>query len=76
MISEWRRVWSQSSPTDPNFPFGFVQLAAWRPNYEGSEFPQVRWHQTADLGYVPNQIMQVSCLFDCPAGFKIIMFEA
>jgi sialate O-acetylesterase len=59
MISEWRRVWSENSPTDSSFPFGFVQLAAWRANYAGSEFPVIRWHQTADVGYVPNDAMPV-----------------
>jgi sialate O-acetylesterase len=60
MISEWRRKWAENSPTDPEFPFGFVQLAAWRANYAGAEFPAVRWHQTADMGYVPNALMPVS----------------
>ena len=70
MISEWRRKWSENSPTDPNFPFGFVQLAAWRPEYSGVEFPVVRWHQTADVGYVPNDIMQVG-----PIHFKQISWK-
>jgi sialate O-acetylesterase len=59
LISEWRRVWSENSPTDSSFPFGFVQLAAYRANYAGSEFPVIRWHQTADVGYVPNDAMPV-----------------
>jgi hypothetical protein len=59
MIKEWRRVWSENSPTHEKFPFGFVQLAPWRADYVGSEFPEIRWHQTADVGYVPNSQMEV-----------------
>ena len=70
MISEWRRKWSENSPTDPNFPFGFVQLASFRTDYSGVEFPVVRWHQTADVGIVPNDIMQVS-----PIHFKQIRWN-
>ena len=59
LISEWRRKWSENSPTDSSFPFGFVQLASWRPDYVGAEFPMIRWHQTADIGVVPNDIFVV-----------------
>jgi sialate O-acetylesterase len=59
LISEWRRLWSLNSMTNSQFPFGFVQQQAWRSNYQGVEIPEIRWHQTADYGYVPNNIMQV-----------------
>jgi len=59
MISEWRRLWSKHSQTNPDFPFGFGQLSAWKPNYSGAEIPEIRWHQTADLGYAPNEKMPV-----------------
>ena len=63
MINEWRRKWSENSPTNSKFPFGFVQLAAWRENFVGTGFPVIRWHQTADIGYVPNEVMEVYNLF-------------
>ena len=63
MINEWRRKWSENSPTNSKFPFGFVQLAAWRENFVGTGFPVIRWHQTADIGYVPNELMEVYNLF-------------
>ena len=59
LIHEWRRKWSESSPTNSNFPFGFVQLAAFQANVTAMSFTQIRWHQTVDVGYVPNNIMQV-----------------
>jgi sialate O-acetylesterase len=59
MISEWRRVWSENSPTSSSFPFGFIQLATWKADYAGSDYPVIRWHQTANVGYVPNDAMPV-----------------
>ncbi|XP_076822107.1 sialate O-acetylesterase-like [Clavelina lepadiformis] len=58
MIEDWRKSWHQGTMghSDPQFPFGFVQLA----NDEGPDdgsFPVIRWHQTADYGYVPNPKM-------------------
>ncbi|BFZ09705.1 hypothetical protein BsWGS_12744 [Bradybaena similaris] len=60
MISDWRLNFHQASngQTNPSFPFGFVQLA---PNvnrpFQAHGFPDIRWHQTADYGYVPNPKM-------------------
>ncbi|XP_052802563.1 sialate O-acetylesterase-like isoform X1 [Mya arenaria] len=55
MIDDWRKKFHASSDTDSTFPFGFVQLAGYRPDYSiSSGFPDIRWHQTADYGYVPN----------------------
>ncbi|BFZ09706.1 hypothetical protein BsWGS_12748 [Bradybaena similaris] len=60
MISDWRLNFHQASngQTDPAFPFGFVQLAPYNnlPN-QTRGFPDIRWHQTADYGYVPNPKM-------------------
>ncbi|CAH1799067.1 unnamed protein product [Owenia fusiformis] len=61
MIEDWRMKFHEATngATDPYFPFGFVQLAAWREgkNYTHG-FPDIRWHQTADVGYVPNYRMK------------------
>ncbi|XP_005106538.1 sialate O-acetylesterase isoform X1 [Aplysia californica] len=60
MIADWREKFSQvSQQTNPLFPFGFVQLApnAPQPPYITVGFPDIRWHQTADYGYVPNPKM-------------------
>ena len=44
---------------DPDhFPFGIVQLASIQPDTNPST-PVVRWHQTADYGYLPNEILPV-----------------
>ncbi|XP_071113690.1 sialate O-acetylesterase-like [Haliotis cracherodii] len=60
MIEDWRDKFHQGSggQTDPVFPFGFVQLAPWRNNDTiTTGFTDIRWHQTADYGYVPNDKM-------------------
>ncbi|BFZ09709.1 hypothetical protein BsWGS_12745 [Bradybaena similaris] len=60
MISDWRLNFHQASngQTNPAFPFGFVQLAPDANNPAQSHgFPDIRWHQTADYGYVPNPKM-------------------
>ena len=64
MINEWRKLWSTNTPTSDKFPFGFMQLSTWDAN-QNTGFPAIRWHQTADHGYVPNEVMEVSnhCLF-------------
>jgi sialate O-acetylesterase len=67
LINEWRRKWSESSPTNSNFPFGFVQLAAFRGGILANAFSEIRWHQTADFGFVPNSVMQVQ--FFCVLKF-------
>ena len=50
MIGSWRGHFRQ-----PDLPFGFVQLADNKGEDIGT--PIVRWHQTVDVGYVPNQIL-------------------
>ena len=54
MIDSWRTLFSTNSNTAPDAPFGFVQLASWRPDTLDAGFPVIRWHLTADYGYVPN----------------------
>ncbi|XP_045171966.1 sialate O-acetylesterase-like isoform X2 [Mercenaria mercenaria] len=60
MIDDWRQKFHEGSrgQTDDMFPFGFVQLAPWRNDSTIEKgFPDIRWHQTADFGYVPNYRM-------------------
>ncbi|XP_076000886.1 sialate O-acetylesterase [Genypterus blacodes] len=59
MIDDWRMSFHQGSggQTAPDFPFGFVQIST---NIKGStydDFPNIRWHQTADTGFAPNPRM-------------------
>ncbi|XP_061169386.1 sialate O-acetylesterase-like [Saccostrea echinata] len=59
MIRDWRGKFSAASKgtTNPSFPFGFVQLAPWREGETSLGFPQLRWSQTANIGYVPNSLL-------------------
>ncbi|KAK3611044.1 hypothetical protein CHS0354_017470 [Potamilus streckersoni] len=60
MINDWRAKFYVGTlgEVDSKYPFGFVQLA---PNRNDptitTGFPDLRWAQTADYGYVPNPIM-------------------
>ncbi|XP_033626189.1 sialate O-acetylesterase-like [Asterias rubens] len=62
MIEDWRLKWNEGTDgsTDPQFPFGFMQLST--SNYPYPEtvgpYPTLRWHQTYDYGYVPNPVMK------------------
>ncbi|CAF0867308.1 unnamed protein product [Adineta ricciae] len=60
MIQYWRESWNErtNNITDIQFPFGFVQLSTFANNseYIGS-YPEIRWHQTFDIGYVPNNVV-------------------
>nr|XP_033773760.1 sialate O-acetylesterase [Geotrypetes seraphini] len=60
MIEDWRRAFHEGSQgqTDENFPFGFVQLSTYRREETSDCYPQMRWHQTDDYGYVPNPKMK------------------
>ena len=59
MIQDWRVKFSQvSGGTNLEAPFGFVQLAPWKPDTDENGFPVIRWHQTADVGIVPNPRMR------------------
>ncbi|CAF4139299.1 unnamed protein product [Rotaria socialis] len=60
MIEYWRAIWHTrtNSITDPLFPFGFVQLSTNdRTGKVVGGFPWIRWHQTFDVGYVPNSVV-------------------
>ncbi|KAM4828450.1 sialate O-acetylesterase isoform 2-T3 [Thomomys bottae] len=60
LIADWRQSFHDGSQgqTEHLFPFGFVQLSSYLgPEKSDDRFPQIRWHQTADFGYVPNPIM-------------------
>ncbi|XP_076077111.1 sialate O-acetylesterase-like [Mytilus galloprovincialis] len=60
MISSWRETFHVNSEmqTDEQFPFGFVQLGPWKNDSSiTTGFPDLRWHQTVDYGYVPNAKM-------------------
>ena len=34
------------------------QLSTWEKNSKSDAYPNIRWHQTADTGFVPNARMQ------------------
>ncbi|KAM4014830.1 sialate O-acetylesterase [Anomaloglossus baeobatrachus] len=59
LIQDWRRSFHEGSlgQTDPTFPFGFVQLSTYLKSQPDDNYPVIRWHQTADYGYVPNPKM-------------------
>lgn len=60
MIDDWRMKFHQGSggQTAMDFPFGFVQLSTYRKTSTDDGFSNIRWHQTADYGYVPNARMK------------------
>ncbi|XP_038017188.1 sialate O-acetylesterase isoform X2 [Motacilla alba alba] len=59
LIADWRRAFHAGSAgqTEPLLPFGFVQLSTYRRGSADDSFARLRWHQTADLGVVPNARM-------------------
>ena len=64
MIKEWRRIWSFYSNTKSNFPFGLVQLSTNQQD-QNTGTALVRWHQTNDMGFVPNSELQVTTNLLC-----------
>ncbi|XP_014871091.1 sialate O-acetylesterase [Poecilia latipinna] len=71
MINDWRMAFHQGSggQTAPDFPFGFVQLSTYKESATDDGFPDIRWHQTADVGFVPNIRMKntfMAVAFDLP----------
>ncbi|KAF7219404.1 sialate O-acetylesterase [Nothobranchius furzeri] len=71
MVNDWRMAFHQGSglQTAVDFPFGFVQLATYQENSTDDSFPEIRWHQTADVGFVPNPRMKntfMAVAFDLP----------
>ena len=60
LIQSWRNIWftRTQSNTNPHFPFGFVQLSTGETTGTiVGGFPVIRWHQTFDVGSVPNSIL-------------------
>jgi len=68
MIKSWRDEWSRASlgTTADDLPFGFVQLSSWADKLNSTcglmdsaacSVPTVRYGQTANYGYVPNENM-------------------
>lgn len=60
MIDDWRMAFHEGSggQTANDFPFGFVQLSTSIKGSTSDGMPNIRWHQTADFGFVPNPRMQ------------------
>ena len=60
MIGDWRHYWNTKTGGDTNdkFPFGFVQLAAFTNQRDHYTWPKLRYHQTSDYSYVPNDAME------------------
>ncbi|NXP17681.1 SIAE acetylesterase, partial [Scytalopus superciliaris] len=59
LVADWRQAFHTGSAgqTEPLLPFGFVQLSTYRRQSPDNSFAWLRWHQTADLGVVPNTRM-------------------
>ncbi|NXY51037.1 SIAE acetylesterase, partial [Ceuthmochares aereus] len=59
LIDDWRWAFHTGSAgqTEPLLPFGFVQLSTYHRQSPDNSFARLRWHQTADLGVVPNARM-------------------
>ncbi|KAI4892158.1 hypothetical protein NFI96_026126, partial [Prochilodus magdalenae] len=59
ITQDWRMAFHQGSEgqTAQDFPFGFVQLCTYRKTARDG-FPEIRWHQTADYGFAPNERMK------------------
>ena len=56
LVSDWRKLWANSSGTDPMAPFGLVTLAA-SGGEGGSDIGSMRIAQTASYGVLPNPLM-------------------
>ncbi|XP_017322201.3 sialate O-acetylesterase [Ictalurus punctatus] len=74
MIDDWRMAFHTGSEgqTAQDFPFGFVQLSTYRIATQDG-FPEIRWHQTADYGFVPNERMKktfMAVAMDLPDVFS------
>ena len=69
LIADWKMEFQHyGTLAEPDhMPFGFVQLSTINQNsYPGTSV--IRWHQTADYGYVPNEILQVSSALIFPVS--------
>ena len=59
MVGDWRSSWVNETDTmDPVFPFGEVQLAPFTELDRDCCMNNVRWQQTFEFGYVPNDQLQ------------------
>ena len=56
MVADWRALWSASSGTAPDAPFGLVTLAA-SGGEGGSDIASMRLAQTGSYGVLPNALM-------------------
>ena len=56
-IETWRKesFMKTGKGNNEEFPFGFVQLAAWHIEKLNLAWPELRWQQTTRHGYVPNK---------------------
>lgn len=75
MIDDWRKAFHKGSggQTALDFPFGFVQLSTCTKGSTDDGFPNIRWHQTADIGFVPNSRMKktfMAVALDLPDEFS------
>uniref|UniRef100_A0A3Q0T0U9 Uncharacterized protein n=1 Tax=Amphilophus citrinellus TaxID=61819 RepID=A0A3Q0T0U9_AMPCI len=67
MLDDCRMLFHQSSEEITlEFPFGFVQLSTCMKGSKDDSFPNIRWHQTADFGFVPNIRMKKTFMPDPP----------
>jgi sialate O-acetylesterase len=60
MITDWRQKWfiATGALTDLQFPFGFVQIGPTDGKPVVAGYTDIRWHATADVGFVPNDILE------------------
>ena len=61
MIRDWRSAWYEGTlgNTEKEFPFGFVQLGVLNEpeSQDDGAYCEIRWHQTADVGFAPSSKM-------------------
>lgn len=59
MIKDWRLKFNNGSDSETslNFPFGFVQVAPTFNKERNADYPELRWAQTANVGFAPNKLL-------------------
>ena len=57
LVRLWRQVWSASSATAAEAPFGIVTLAQGGSEGAGQHMAHMRWDQTGNFGALPNAAM-------------------
>ena len=56
LISDWKIPFEHyGTLVDDRMPFGIVQLSTDKADDRDPSTPMIRWHQTADYGYLPNE---------------------